>query len=94
LALPQNLWGKKYNILLSLDKQSSSFPHAFGGVMAHGCAVYESKDGNPVKQLIQFILYQHLYKGLRIYPDSSFSMDSCQKNAGMTIFLPAFPVNS
>jgi hypothetical protein len=27
--------------------KSPSIPQAFGGVMAHGCAAYESKDENP-----------------------------------------------
>ena len=53
----------------------------------HGSTVYGAKDANPVKQLIQFISYQHLYNGLLIYPDPSFSMDSRQKLAGMTNFI-------
>jgi hypothetical protein len=64
----------------------------------HGSTVYGAKDANPVKQLIQFISYQHLHNGLLDYPDSPFSMDFHplihmrhihvpflrQKHAGMT----------
>ncbi|MFT5351423.1 MAG: hypothetical protein ACI9MF_002246, partial [Gammaproteobacteria bacterium] len=60
------VFSRNYGLTGKASNKTPSFPHAFGGEVVHGSTVYGPKDGNPVKQLIQFISYQHLHDGYSI----------------------------